>query len=557
MVENNENLNKKKPDKKTLIFVITEFLLIFLFVLFAMIILSAFLTGLTLFYENTWILVSTLVLLMMNTFYTLITTVLSFKRQASVELHIKPLDKIILKIKNHPIWHGIIALFNIIVAFFFFYFGIFFTLNWDGVIGMGIELQILVLIILYGLGALHLGTSVSWILRILKTHPKSKINLMKVKLSRGMLAMGMIFLFLISSIGISILISIAIPKWSPGLIDRQELFITGETYEAPQGEPPITGYRIPSLLWLPGDILLAFAEARENPWNDAGNIDIVMRRSLDGGVTWSPLQVIAEYGSQTAGNPCPVYDAKTGVVHMICNHNNEEVWAMTSNDKGLTWSEPRNITPGLELDGSFHGCGPGVGIQLLYGAYAGRLVIPSYGGGKGGSHMIYSDNHGKTWKCGESAGCGGECQVVESVDGSLYLNMRSSPNREVARSQDGGETWSTCYSDPTLPDVPCQAGVYRFTDKYSYQKNRILYCGPNYRVRGHYTIRISYDEGLTWPVEKELYAGSSAYGQLVVLSDNTIVLLFEVGELDYREGITFAKFDLDWLTDGKDQLVPN
>ena len=237
MVENNENLTKELPDKKALLFIIIEFLLVFLFVLFASIILSAYFTGLTLFYENAWILVSTLVLLIMNALYSLITTVLSFKKKASVELSVKFLVEMIRKIKTNLLWRGIIVLFNIIVACFFFYFSIFFTLNWEGVIGMGIELQILVLVILYGLGALHLGTSMSWILRILKIHPKSKIKMMKVKLSRGMLSMGMIFLFLISSIGISILISIAIPKWSPGLIDSQELFITGDTYEVPQGEP--------------------------------------------------------------------------------------------------------------------------------------------------------------------------------------------------------------------------------------------------------------------------------------------------------------------------------
>ncbi|MHA1490852.1 MAG: sialidase family protein [Promethearchaeota archaeon] len=536
--------------KLILTFRTCQFLLVFLFVVLGTLLLYLLLFSESLLcYENIGIIVITLIMLFISSLYTFITSILTIKKKRPIKIRVKKVETTIQKFEDQKFLHAFIAFFNIIVSAFFFYFSIFFTFYWSGVTGLGIEIQIIVLIILYGQGALYLGTSLLWIGRFIRSIKKP----IKVKLTKGMMGVGLIFLFLISSIGVSLLISTIMPKWSPGLINRQELFKTGETYEGPEGEPPIKGYRIPSLLWLPRDVLLAFAEARHEPWDDGGNIDIVLRRSLDGGDTWEPLQIVAEYGNHTAGNPCPVYDEDTRTVFLIYNRDNKEVWVTKSHNKGVSWSTPQKIK-GLGLTGSFHGCGPGVGIQKKKVGYIGRLIIPAYGGGQGGCHIIYSDDHGSTWHVGGSTGCGGEPQVVEDFLGGLYMNMRGSPNRIIARSGDGGITWSECYSDPALPDVPCQASVYRLTSIPTNDKNRILYSGPNYRVRGYYTIRMSYDEGITWPVAKEIYAGSSAYGQMVVLSDHTIVLLFECGEVDYREGIQFVKFDIDWLTDGQDQI---
>jgi sialidase-1 len=133
--------------------------------------------------------------------------------------------------------------------------------------------------------------------------------------------------------------------------------------------------------------------------------------------------------------------------------------------------------------------------------------------------------------------------------------MREDQYRLGAWSDDGGETWGDWYEDKALPDVPCMAGIYRMTDSITYEKSRVLYCGTNYHLRAHYTIRMSYDEGITWPVEKEIYPGPSAYGQMVTMSDNeTMALLLEAGTLDYRGTIHFLKFDLAWLTGGTDTL---
>jgi sialidase-1 len=87
-------------------------------------------------------------------------------------------------------------------------------------------------------------------------------------------------------------------------------------------------------------------------------------------------------------------------------------------------------------------------------------------------------------------------------------------------------------------------------DTYAY--SRMLYSGPNYHSRGHYVVRMSYDESQTWPVEKEVYSGPAAYGQLAVLANKTVCLLFEAGKYDYRDGIYFTRFVVIWLSDGAD-----
>ena len=152
----------------------------------------------------------------------------------------------------------------------------------------------------------------------------------------------------------------------------------------------------------------------------------------------------------------------------------------------------------------------------------------------------YSDNSGQ------------ECQVVQGINGSLYLNIRSngSPDRVICWSNDDGLTWAPAYSDPALPDVPCQASVCRLFTNITSLENCILYSGPNYHARGHDTIRLSTDEGQTWSYNKEIFSGPSAYSQLAIFPNGTIGLLLECGHYDYREGIEFVRFNLSWLING-------
>jgi sialidase-1 len=157
---------------------------------------------------------------------------------------------------------------------------------------------------------------------------------------------------------------------------------------------------------------------------------------------------------------------------------------------------------------------------------------------------------------GEPIGTGGEPQVFERVDGTLCANLRSTRGgyRIQACSSDGGETWEPWSHNEDLPAAGTQASILRFTEEPSGYRNRVLFSNPGASFRGEFTIRMSYDEGVTWPISKLVYQGAAGYSSLAVLSDRAILALFETGRYDLRESITLIKVDLDWLTDGMDQM---
>lgn len=356
---------------------------------------------------------------------------------------------------------------------------------------------------------------------------------------RGLTATSAAFLFAFGSFGI--ILAFWNPQWASG-VQRQVLF---------KSKLIGSGYRIPALITLPGDIMLAFCESRWDPMADWGDIDIVMRRSLDGGDTWSSIKVLQNRGKHTVHNPCPLFDNDTQTVWLPFCVDYDRVFIMNSTDLGITWSEPRELTQELGVEGSYCATGPGNGIQMSNG----RLIIPAE---LGGACVIFSDNNGATWQKGSNVGKGEEPQVFESVNGSLVINCRVNRGgyKLMAWSHNGGVSWDPYFYNKDLPEAGTQASIFRFTNTSTHMQSRILFSNPNYFSRGHITLRMSYDDGLTWNVSKEIYEGPSAYSSIAILSDYTICVLIEAGKYDYRESITFIKVDIDWLTDGQDTLVP-
>jgi sialidase-1 len=170
--------------------------------------------------------------------------------------------------------------------------------------------------------------------------------------------------------------------------------------------------------------------------------------------------------------------------------------------------------------------------------------------------VIYSDDHGKTWKLGGSLPAQtDEATAVELEDGAVMINMRNyfmRSARAVALSHDGGLTWSKIKFSRDLIDPTCEGSIIRFTSSGARDVSRLLFSNPASRAREKMTVKISYDEGKSWPVSKLINAGFSGYSDLAVLPDMTVILLYERGVTAYYERITFARFDLDWLTEGKD-----
>ena len=342
------------------------------------------------------------------------------------------------------------------------------------------------------------------------------------------------------------------------------------------GEGGYTVYRIPALITTPKGTVLAFVEARKDSWEDQGHIEIMMRRSSDEGKTWTAPQLVKRDVTNAVSNPTVVLDRDTGTIWLLLIRtstkkykNNDAVskatgrvsdmWVMHSNDEGATWSGPTDITRSVNRrEWNRIVPGPGVGIQLR----SGRLIIPCthLNGDVGTDHIIYSDDHGRSWHLGGTIeGKMDEDQIVELSDGSLMINMRNyedKGHRGISISKDRGLIWSKATSDPTLIEPTCEASFIRYTQSPPFAKNRLLFsnpASPDDRIR--MTVRLSYDEGKTWPVAKLLNAGGSAYSCLTVLPDMQIGCLYERGRHHAAERVTFARFSLEWLTDGADSLA--
>ncbi|MGD9646059.1 MAG: exo-alpha-sialidase [Pirellulales bacterium] len=331
------------------------------------------------------------------------------------------------------------------------------------------------------------------------------------------------------------------------------------------GEGGYHTYRIPALLRAKDGNLLAFCEGRKTGRGDHGDIDLLVRRSSDNGATWGPTEVVYEEGGKakiTIGNPCPVLDAETGEIWLTFCRDNRDVLVTSSSDHGRTWTKPRDITADVKpKDWSWYATGPGIGIQLTRGEHRGRLVIPCDHReplGKQGakcSHVFYSDDHGRSWQLGGTvAHHTDECQVAELADGELLINMRNylardggQPDRggmrTVARSSDGGQTWSGFDVDRALVEPVCQASLIGVPWPDESNKVVLYFANPATRnKRERMTVRASYDGGRTWPVSRVVDPGSAAYSSLAVLPDARVALLYE---RDNYGAITFVVLPME------------
>lgn len=347
--------------------------------------------------------------------------------------------------------------------------------------------------------------------------------------------------------------------------------------------------RIPSVLVTKAGTVLAFAEGRAAEADQARN-KIILKRSGDGGRTWGKLAIIAEDGDRALNNPCAVLERQSGRILVMYQSYPAGVgersgritpgfegelivrtWLISSDDDGITWSKPGDLTRQTKRERTVTtvASGPGIGIQLRHGRHAGRLLIPFNEGpfGLWNIYAVYSDDQGKTWRMGEVAPGGlidtpnggqtstvNEAQLVELEDGRVRFNVRRWSGKAVRKtcvSGDGGVTWSKVEDAPELRDPSCMGSIFRYSDPADGARSRILYSGPQSTRRDTGTVFLSYDEGKTWPVRRVLYEGSFAYSCLTALPDGTIGCLFET---DDTRRMVFARFSLDWLAEGKDRL---
>jgi sialidase-1 len=368
-------------------------------------------------------------------------------------------------------------------------------------------------------------------------------------------------------------------------------------------------YRIPGIVVTAKGTVLAYCEARKSDKGDWGVIDVLLRRSTDGGKTWGPRRQVAHFGpavprspaalrqklaaegEQTVNNPVAIVDRKTGAVHFLYCVEYARCFYLRSDDDGQTFTRPVDVTATFdkfrpEYKWQVLATGPGHGIQLKND----RLVVPVWLSTGTGGHahrpsvasVIYSDDHGKTWQRGEVAAPNtkelvhpNETAAVQLADGRVLLNVRSEsrPNRRlVTSSKDGATGWTKPVFHKQLLEPICMASIVRLSEKPAGDKNRLVFANPHnlsradgkevpgaVRDRKNLSLKLSYDEGETWPVHKTLEKGLSGYSDLAVLPDGTILCFYERGSTDgksiYKTGLlTVARLNLEWLTDGRDSL---
>lgn len=364
-------------------------------------------------------------------------------------------------------------------------------------------------------------------------------------------------------------------------------------------------YRIPAVAVTGQGSVLVFTEARMNMGGDWGTIDILMRRSTDGGETFdeprkivkvegeiqqNPValaQDLAKPGEVTYNNFAPIV-AADGVIHALFCVEYARAYYVRSEDDGLTWSTPVDVTATFEefrsdYDWRVIATGPGHGIQLKNG----RLVVPVWMSDGTGGHahrpsavsVVYSDDAGATWRRGDMTVAHprlknpSETLALELADGRVMLNIRhENPEhrRAISYSDDGATGWTDPVFDEELLEPICMGSLIRLSLAESGGKNRILFANPHSdeprdpekpegnHKRQNIAVKLSYDEGETWASNKVVEPDISGYSDMAVGPDGTIYLFYERGSAATRDthtaSLTLARFDLEWLTDGADTL---
>ena len=363
-----------------------------------------------------------------------------------------------------------------------------------------------------------------------------------------------------------------------------------------EGEEPLLGYHSEKyaqfreqnvLVTHSGKIVVIVQGRNASRWSDRSGQDLVCKISEDHGESWSEPVLMATYGEKSICPNAAVYDTETG--RIICLYTvfqwpftdpeSRKTWeglknreyAMYSDDEGLTWSQPREITHTVKADSVVQVYGSGEGIQLTSGPYKGRLIVP--GGDFVPPHKRvfawYSDDHGETWQSSavvpnpheRLTPC--ENSIAELSDGSLLMNERNSGigHRWQSRSFDGGLTWDAFEPVPDLPSISCNASIITVAHE---KRELLLYAGPvgpdpevkntleeykgkelsSQEKRQNGVVFVSMDGGKTWPMRKLIVPDLFAYSSLMQLGDGSIGLFYEARD---HKDIMLVKFSVDWL----------
>lgn len=369
------------------------------------------------------------------------------------------------------------------------------------------------------------------------------------------------------------------------------------------GSEGYASFRIPACVLAPDGSLLAFAEGRVESSGDTGHIEIVSRRSFDGGRSWGELSVVASYGTGTAGNPSPVVipardggdgedgggggdgdggedgEATGGRIVLVSVTNaaaatedrirrgevsaedGRRVWVRQSTDSGASWSEAREITESAKLPHwRWYATTPGHALRLEHGTYAGRLVVPANHslppegtdqgteGRYNGGHDLLSDDGGETWRIGYTDdNTDGRVNVNETTaaelpDGRVYFNTRTEAIAPEHRADAHSADGGASLLAPFEPQPQLAAPVCEASVLQLHDPDVLVFSAPGDAVeRRRMTLRASLDGGTGWWPAHTVDDRPAAYSDLVRIDGHTLGLLYETGDEGPYETVTFRR----------------
>lgn len=353
------------------------------------------------------------------------------------------------------------------------------------------------------------------------------------------------------------------------------------------GDAGSKSYRIPAIITAKDGSLVTVTDKRKTGTQDLpADIDVVVKRSTDGGKSWSEVLIIAQgtgarsgFGdagivrtNEEGGLLC-VFVGGNGMFNGSSPSTPIRTYTSKSLDNGVTWSNPRDITDQL--------FGSGCSVEARKGWYAsfcasgnglltrsGRIMFVA-GAREDSSRTLsnfiyYSDDNGETWNVsGRAMLYGDEAKVVELNNGDILMSIRnvSYGFRHYNISKDGGLTWGKVADWSDMKVVNCNGDIIRYTStRDGYDKDRILHTVPDSNTRRNVSVYLSYDEGQTWSVKKSICPTESGYSSLTILPDGTIGAYLEENFIGGNENIYscyYLNFSLNWLTDGADVYAPS
>lgn len=373
-------------------------------------------------------------------------------------------------------------------------------------------------------------------------------------------------------------------------------------------------YRIPSIISATDpdhpdrSYLLAFAEGRVHNCGDIGDIDLVMKRSTDGGNSWGPLQVLrgdgdtgeftnivpAVYLRPSGADPTlpeqriSVMFASNGVTTDASGPHRvypRSLHVITSDDFGANWNSGTYVDSALNNDKwTWISTAPGHAIELRHGSNRGRLVVAadhqvdpkakSTDAGMRGVQLYYSDNGGKDWSKGAEYDPQpgqaevGEPSLAERADGTIYVNARNaepcSTNLRVAAvTNDSGAGFVTPFTPvPNLVGPPVYGSLLTVSDPDpNGNGGRMLYSGPSRPGseggdRQIMSIRSSTDQGATWTnTGTVINTGRTGYSDLTAMPAGRIGMVYEIATNTPHGNVYFTSFTTQQLDDNTHDLT--